>query len=536
MLRIALIQLRRDRITLPIWIAATALMAYAGAAGVAVEFPTEELRAQVVSLAAATPSLLALRGIADGASLGSYVYFQVFTYLALLAGLMSTFFVVRHTRADEERGRLELIASAPVHRTAPLGATLALGLLANAVLGAAVAGGLVGGGLDVGGSLLAGVATASVGLVFVGFASVVAQLAPTSRSANGISGGLVGAAFVLRAIGDAAGTPGADGLSVTSAWPSWLSPIGWGQQVHAFTQQNLAPLALSLAVAVVASASALVIQSRRDLGSSVMREHDGRATGSPRLRSALGLAWRQQWPSIVGWALGGAFLGSLAGTLAGRIADSADLAPTLHRLLVLFVPGGTGQLIDVFVAAIVGVAGVLAAGAGVQAVIRARSEEADGRAELVLAAPVRRTSWLLGWILVATVSTIAVALATGLAAGLSFAGAPDSVDRFWSSLASGVAQLPAALTFVALTALIFVVIPRATVALGWGLLAIGFIVGQFGALMQLPDWARNLSPFAHTPSVPAQGVDWWGALVLVAASVAVVALAVALVRGRQLTS
>jgi len=267
-----------------------------------------------------------------------------------------------------------------------------------------------------------------------------------------------------------------------------------------------------------------------------MREHDGRATGSPRLRSALGLAWRQQWPSIVGWALGGAFLGSLAGTLAGRIADSADLAPTLHRLLVLFVPGGTGQLIDVFVAAIVGVAGVLAAGAGVQAVIRARSEEADGRAELVLAAPVRRTSWLLGWILVATVSTIAVALATGLAAGLSFAGAPDSVDRFWSSLASGVAQLPAALTFVALTALIFVVIPRATVALGWGLLAIGFIVGQFGALMQLPDWARNLSPFAHTPSVPAQGVDWWGALVLVAASVAVVALAVALVRGRQLTS
>jgi ABC-2 type transport system permease protein len=113
--------------------------------------------------------------------------------------------------------------------------------------------------------MLAGAATASVGLVFIGCAAVIAQLAPTSRSANGISGALVGAAFVLRAIGDAAGTPGADGLSVTSAWPSWLSPIGWGQQVHAFTQQNAAPLALSVAVAGVAAASATdARQARRD--------------------------------------------------------------------------------------------------------------------------------------------------------------------------------------------------------------------------------------------------------------------------------
>ena len=536
MMRIALMQLRRDRVTLPIWIAATALMAYASAAGVAVEFPTDESRAQVLKLAVATPSLMALRGLPDGSSLGSYVYFQVFTYLAVLAGLMSTFFVVRHTRADEERGRVELMRAAPIRATTGLSATLLLGVGANLVLGLAIAGSFAAGGLDWTGSLIAGLATASVGIVFVAVTALVAQFTPTSRSANGISAGLVGLAFVLRAIGDAAGTPSADGLSVTAAWPSWLSPIGWGQQVFAFTQQNLAPLGLALAVAALAGAAAFVAQSRRDLGSSILRERNGRATGSPLLRSPLALAWRQQWPSLVGWAVGAALLGSLAGSLAGRIADTADLAPTLQKLLELFVPGGRGQLIDLLVAAIIGIAGVLAAGAGVQTILRARGEESDGRAELVLAAPVHRAGWLLAWVSVAVIAATLVALATGLVAGLSFAGAPDAHDRFLSSLVAGVAQLPAALTFVAITTVIFVVLPRATVALGWGLLAVGFIVGQFGALMQLPDWLRKVSPFAHTPSIPAEGVDWSGAVVLLVISAAMIALSLALVRERQLTS
>lgn len=536
MMRIALMQLRRDRVTLPIWIAATALMAYASAAGVAVEFPTAESRAQVLKLAVATPSLMALRGLPDGSSLGSYVYFQVFTYLAVLAGLMSTFFVVRHSRADEERGRVELMRSAPIRATTALWSTMILGVVANGVLGLAVAGGFAAGGLELSGSLGAGLATASVGIVFVAITALVAQFTPTSRSANGVSAALVGLAFALRAIGDAAGTPRADGLSVSAAWPSWLSPIGWGQQVFAFTQQNLSPLGLALGAAALAGATALVVQSRRDLGSSILRERSGREFGSPRLRSPLALAWRQQWPSIAGWAVGGALLGSLAGSLAGRIADTAGLAPTLQKLLELFVPGGRGQLIDLLVAAIIGIAGVLAAGAGVQTILRVRGEESDGRTELVLAAPVSRRAWLLAWVSIAVVAATLVALATGLVAGLSFAGTSDAADRFWSSLVAGVAQLPAALTFVAITTVIFVVLPRATVALGWGLLALGFFVGQFGALMQFPDWLRKVSPFAHTPSIPAAGVDWSGAVVLLVISAAMIALSLALVRERQLTS
>lgn len=533
MLRLLLSRARRDRITVPVWVAATALLAYAGAAGVQTELPTDADRSAVLQVAVVTPSLLAIRGLPDGATLGSYVYFQVFCYLAVMAALMSTFLVTRHTRADEERGRLELVGAAAVRRATPLAATLAWAVLANAALAALVALGLWGGGLPAAGSWAAGLAAGATGVAFVGLAALAAQVAPTSRAANGIAASLVGVAFLLRAVGDATGTPDPSAVTVTSAWPSWLSPIGWAQHVFAFTRADLSPLLLCAALAVVASGAALAVQSRRDLGSSLLRERVGRAAG--RIRTAVGLAWRLQWPSVVGWAVGGLVLGSLAGTLSGSIASAGDLSAQLQHILELFIPGGRGQLTDLLVIAVIGIAGILAAFAGAQSMIRARGEEADGRAELVLASPVHRIGWLLGYVLVALVSAAVVALASGLGAGLSFVAAGDPA-RFGSSLLAGAAQLPAAFAFTAFTALVFAVVPRATVAAGWGLVAVGAFVGQFGALVGLPDPVRDASPFAHTPQVPGADADWGPALAVVAVSVVAVALAAVAIRRRQLTS
>jgi ABC-2 type transport system permease protein len=533
MLRLLLARVRRDRVILPVWIAATALLAYAGASGVKVEFPTDAEREAVMSVAIATPSLLALRGLPDGATLGAYVFFQVFCYLAVMAGLMSTFLVARHTRADEERGRLELLGAAPIRRTTNLVATLVLGAAANAVLGVLVALGLIGGGLEPLGSWAAGAATGATGLAFLGIAALAAQLAPTSRSANGIGAAAVGAAFLLRAVGDALGTPDLPALTVTSAWPSWLSPIGWGQHVFASTRHDLTPLLLSLALAVAAAGIALAAQSSRDLGSSLLPERAGRADG--RIRSSLGLAWRQQWPSLIGWTIGGALTGAIAGAVGGRIADAGELAQTLQELLSSFVPGGRGQLIDLLVAAVVAIAGILAAAAGAQAIMRARGEESDGRIELVLAAPVRRVSWLLGYVLVAVASVVGVSLAAGLAAGASFLS--TDAERFWPSVLAGVAQIPAGLAFVALTTLVFAVLPRLTVPVGWAAIAVGFMIGQFGGLLRIPDGVRDASPFRHTPAIPpVDGADWSGAFWLVGISVAVLAVSAVLVRTRQLTA
>lgn len=532
-LRLLLTQVRRDRVILPIWIVSTGLLALVSALGVRSEIPTGTDRAGALRLVLATPSLLALRGVPDGPSLGSYVFFQVFCYIAIMAALMSTFMVTRHTRADEERGRLELVSSTPVGRAIPLVVTTMLGAAANLALGVVVAIGFIAGGLEPGGSWIAGVASAATGFAFVGITAVVAQLAPTSRSSNGIAAALVGLAFALRAIGDAAGAPDLDAQTLESAWPSWLSVIGWAQQVFPFTNPNLLPLLLSVGVALATGVIAVLVARSRDLGSSVLPEREGRESG--RIHSVLGLAWRQQWPSVVGWAIGGAFGGALAGALGAAFMDSTDIDPAIQAILEQFV-GGQGGVLDLLIVAILGICGVLAAMAGAQAVMRARGEESDGRAELVLAGPVSRIAWLLSYVLIASLSAVLVAVSAGLVAGASFLSQPDGEARFWSSLAAGVAQLPAALSFVALTTLLFAVVPRLTVPAGWGLLAVGVAIGQFGGLLNLPEGVRDLSPFTHTPVIPGPDPDFAGSLWLLAPSVVLVVVSIVVVRQRELTT
>src|SRR5918995_3200931 len=116
--RLVLAQARRDRVLLPVWIVGIALLGYATATAVATEFGEETERAAIIAVAAASPAFLFLRGLPDGTGVGAVVFFQGYAFTAVLAGLMSTFLVIRHTRADEELGRMELIGSVPLPRTA----------------------------------------------------------------------------------------------------------------------------------------------------------------------------------------------------------------------------------------------------------------------------------------------------------------------------------------------------------------------------------------------------------------------------------
>lgn len=526
---------RRDRVQVPVWILVGGLLAYASAAAVGSEFGTTADRAQLLRLAVATPSLVALRGVPDGASLGSYVFFQIFTYLALLAGFMSMFLATRHTRADEERGRRELLESTAARRTDVLVSMLVWGTTANVVLGAVIALALIVGGLPQQGAWLAGAAVAAVGWCFLGLAAAIAEASPTGRAANAVGAAVVGVAFLLRAVGDATGTPSSDGLSLTSAWPSWLSPIGWGQQTFAFTRSDPRPLLIALGVGVLAAGVAVALRRSRDLGSSLLRERPGPARAGSRFRSNRALVWRLQRTTMVGWAIGGVALGLLAGSLADRLRTGAADDGRLTDVIGSLVPGGRGGIADLFVAAIMTIAGVLAAAAAVQTIARSRSEEADGRTELVLQGAVRRTVWFADTVVVALISATVVLLAAGLAGGVAFLGAGEGAERFWSTVGAALVHLPAAAVLAAVTAVVWVAVPRATIAFGWGVLGMMYLLGQFGGLLRLPQWLRDVSPFAHTPALPGPDPDWSGLVVMIVLAIVVLAAGVVLVRCRELT-
>ena len=87
-------------------------------------------------------------------------------------------------------------------------------------------------------------------------------------------------------------------------------------------------------------------------------------------------------------------------------------------------------------------------------------------------------------------------------------------------------------------ALIFAVVPRLTVPLGWGLLAAGLVLGQFGELLRLPAWLQNLSPFRHSPALPVEDLDITAvtaALLLTGAAAILAAVAAGVLNRRDLT-
>jgi len=527
-------QLRRERWLLPIWIGGIALLGLAAAAAVVDQFGAEAERAAIVAVAVANPAFLFLRGLPAGLSIGSVVFFQAFSFMAVLAALMSTFFVVRHSRADEELERAELVSSTPVSRATPLAVTITIGVAANIILALVVALGFVAGGLEWAGSIVAGSAVGAVGITFVGVAACVAQLMPTSRSANGVSGALVGIAYLVRGIGDALGTPNDALTHVEPSWISKLSPVGWGQASAPFSDPNPAALLVPLAAGLVLAAGALTIRYRRDLGSSLVTERPGRARARTGGRSILGLAWILQRSTVLGWAIGGAVLGFIAGGLGPVVADAVAGNASLNELIASLVPGSNADTVDIFTAAILGIAGSLAAAAGVQAVIRLRAEEAEGRAELLLATPTTRLLWQGSTLAIAAVSALVVCGVTGLATGLAIAGNSGNASDVGRFLIAGLAHTPAALVFVAVTSLVFSVLPRLTAALGWGLLTIGLVIGQFGELLALPEWLQNVSPFSHTSAVPVEELDVAAAAILASIALLGASVSALLFRRRDL--
>lgn len=535
-LRLVLFQARRDRVALPVWILGITLLGFATSTAVATQFGDDASQAAILTLAASNPAFLFLRGLPDGTGVGAVVFFQGYAFTAVLAGLMSTFLVVRHTRSDEEHGRAELLGAVPLPRAASLVATLVLGTAANLLLAVFVAAGYIAAGLPAGGALAAGAAVGTVGVFFAGLAALAAQALPTGRGANGAAAGLVGAAYLVRGVGDALGTPSADLLHVASAWPSLLSPIGWGQRVRPFTSPDLAALLVPLAAATVLAALAVLVRRRRDVGASLLHQRNGRERAGAGGASFLGLAWRLQRGPVLGWCVGAATMGAVAGALGPVVSESASGMGPIRDLIARLVPGGQTGLVDIFVTALLGITGVFAAAAGIQAVLRMRAEETEGRAELLLSAPASRARWLGANLLAAAVSAALVAASAGAAAAVGLGMSGTANGPAWLLVPAALAHVPAALVFLAAAAVAFALAPRLSIALAWGILALGLVLGEFGELFGLPAWLQDASPFRHSSAMPVEPFNQEGAAGLIAVAAAGAVLAGYLLRRRDLTS
>lgn len=513
--------LRRDRIRLPVWVLAAAALVVQQSLGSQTFYDTPQDLAAYRASVGSNPATIALAGPPVGLdTVAGAIAFEISFFVILVAALMAMFTTVRHTRADEEAGRTELVRSAQVGRHAPLVA--AVGVAVLGCVGTALAIGAVATatGLVPRGSFLLGASVGAAGLVFTGITAVCAQISASARATYGLVLGIFGVAFAVRAVGDIEGNA-----------LVWASPIGWAQATHPFSDDRSAPLLLCVAAAAGLLAGARALLDHRDLGAGMLETRPGRDTATRSLGSPLGLAWRLQRGPVISWALGLVLLGGLYGGLA----DSVETLLADNPEASSFIPeSSTAGLVDAYLALTLVMVALLATAFGVSSVLRARAEEAAGRAEPLLATATSRAAWLGSHGAVAFAGSAVLLAGAGAATGAVHAVMSGGAGQVARLTGGALAHLPAVWLVLAVALLLVGLAPRAATAASWAVVATVVFITLFGRSLDWPAWVTDLSPLNWTPTAPVESWQPGAALGLAAVTVALLAVAFGGFRRRDL--
>ncbi len=525
--------LRRDRVRLSVWTGSLVLFYAYFTAALGIMGETEgALQARGALME--TPSGIVMGGPGYGVenyTVGAAIANEGTVWVVLALALMSILHVVRHTRAEEETGRSELVRAAPVGRHAPAVAAVVTLVLVNAVIAGVSALAMTGVGgaeeMPLADSLGMTVGAGLSAMVFGAIALVFCQLVESGRGASGRSVAVFGLAFAVEVAGNLREVPGGSALS-------WFSPIAWAQQTRAFVDLRWWPMALSVVTIVVLLVAASMLASRRDFGGGMIATRAGRPDARDSLQSPLALAWIQQRGALRWSALGLGAMWLASGTLVPEIGTMiGDLIADNPAMQGIFGEDTT-RFEAAFLGAIMLYGALCAAAYAIVMGLRPKAEETTGRAELALSTPVSRGRWLGAQLLVAGVGTV-VLLAVSVYA--LWAGAV-SVDMTEPGLGTYtevlLGYIPAVLIYLGLTAALFAWIPRATAA-GWALLAYTFVIGMFGGLIEdLPEAAHWISPFYWVPEAFVADFDAGSFVGLSAVAAALLVLAFVGFRRRDL--
>ena len=516
--------LRRDRVRLAVWVLGISVVVVISAGSLPGVYPDQAAIDSYVRLFGDNPALVTFAGPGygfDDPSIGVILVNETQLWAMLGTALMSIFLVNRHTRAEEESERAELLRSGVVGRHAPAAAATAVVAGANLAVGLLCLLGFIANDYPFAGSVALAGSIAAGGLVFVGVAVVAAQLFGTGRATLGWSSGALVVAFVVRALGDIGGNV-----------LTWLSPLGWAQAVRAFADERWWTLALCAVVSVGLVGLSFALATRRDLGAGMIAARPGPAGATGWVRSPLGLAFRLQRSALAGWALALVVTGVVYGSIGNDVDALVEDNPQLEDV---FAALGEGGITDSYLAYASRTLALMAGGFAVSAVLALRSEEQAGRADSVLAGPVDRRRWAAGNLVVSAAGSVLAVVLAGLGAGLAYAVVTGDGSQVLRLAGSALADTPGTLVLAGFALAVVGLVPRFAAA-AWGLLAVVAVVEFFGELLRLPGWALDLSPFAHLPAVPAEDLSVLPLVVLTALAAALAAAGLLGIRHRDIAT
>lgn len=518
---------RRDRVLLPSWMAAYLAYTVGGTAAAVALYPSLQERLDAAAAVNEMPALVVMYGrVWDPQSLGAVSMMKPIGFGGIFAAILAILVVTRHTRTEEESGRLEMVRTQAVGTWAPLVSALLLVSIAMAVLCVVNGLGVAASGLPASSAWAFASSASLCGLTFGAVAALTAQLTQAARASNVIALALLAAAFLLRGTADAAGT--AD----TAAWWTWLSPVGWQDQVKAFSGDHWSVLPLFVVSVLALTLGALALAGNRDHDAGLVPQRPGRPEARPTLRSPFALALRLQRGLLAGLTLSYLAMGMLLGAV---VSTSTKFMESDAMRNWLETAAGTSDPLAAFMVFELGFVSLLT---GVCAVLLARrlgAEEQAGRAEPLLAVAVSHNRLLTANIAVASLGATLLQAAAGFAFWFGNALQTGTYDGLGQAMARALVYLPAIWLVMAIAVAAFAFTPARSY-LGWVVAVATILIAEFGPMFTWPSLVMDLSPFTHVPRMPATPMLWVPELWLSAIVVALLAATYAGFRRRDLAT
>lgn len=488
---------RRDRIRIPLWLIGLSFFTLMVPVSFTDLYGTQQAR-DVMAETMKNPAMTAMVGPGnlENYTLGAMTTHQMLLLTAVVVGLMSVLLVTRHTRADEEDGRIEMIRSLPAGRLSNLNATLFVLCVTNVILALITGFGLYALGIesmDLEGSLLYGAALGSTGIIFAGVTALFAQLSESSRGTIGFSIAILIIAYLLRAIGD-----------VGNETLSWLSPLGWITQAEAFSSNNWWPILLTLGVSIILFILANYLNAIRDLEAGFLPSKPGRKYATSFLQSPLGLALRLQRTGTIAWAVGMLLMGISYGSVMGDLESFFQGNEMMEKMLA----SAEGySMVEQFIPTLMIVMALLSTVAPIMAMNKLYAEEKKNRVEHLLGRAVSRRRLMGSYLIISIVNAfIMISLA---AIGLWAAGVAVVEEGFEFGMIyqSAIVYYPAMLVMIGIAVFLIGFIPKRTTLI-WLYVFYSFIVLYLGGIFQFPEWVGKLSPYGHIPQLPVEEFEF----------------------------
>lgn len=385
---------------------------------------------------------------------------------ALILAVLNVVLVIGHTRTEEDLGRLELLRAGAVGRFASLTAVLIKVLGANLLGGVAMMLGFAAVSFPIAGAFVAGMSTALSVCFLAALTAVFAQLAPNARLARGLSFGAL-AVFVILCI--VANALNSNGLLM------W-TPFGWCAYARPYAGENWLLFLFTIPAIALTVIAAFILMEHRDTGGGYLREMRSKAVARRSFKSPFALSWRLQRGTLLVWLIAYVLMGLVIGSLVPNINEmfaGTTFAPELSAIL-----GGPGRA---FLAILSYILTQVVTAFAIMTILRCREEESLTRAEMVLSAPVSRTSYLTGHLCVAYFGSAAAIALFGL---------------FTGDFISSISRIPAVWIIASVTVLFWGIAPRAAAPAGWGLFGILLAIEFMWELRIVGNGVFRLSPFS----------------------------------------